>query len=44
MENLSSTLSSALNIFGGLFNDLYTIVKPLVTLAEGLSDLIGLVA
>lgn len=44
MENLSSTLSSALDIFGDLFTDLYGIVKPLVTLADGLSDLIGLVA
>ncbi|BFL75309.1 hypothetical protein [Corynebacterium sp. MSK150] len=42
MENLSSTLNFAFDIFGGLFNALYGIVEPLVNIADGASDLIGM--
>lgn len=40
METLSSLSSNA----GDVFTALYTIVDPFVTLAGGLSDLLGLIA
>lgn len=42
MENLSSTLNFAFDIFGGLFNAAYDLIKPLTDVADGASKLIGM--
>lgn len=44
MENLSSTLNFAFDIFGGLFNSLYGIVAPLVDVADGAKTLLEMFA
>ena len=44
MENLSSTLDFAFDIFGGLFNAVYSVIEPLTEVAKGASQLIGMFA
>ncbi|WP_299138415.1 hypothetical protein [uncultured Corynebacterium sp.] len=42
MENLSSTLDFAFHSFASLFDAVYNAMKPLISVADGASDLIGM--